>query len=57
MEEEDEPVRGRLKDESRTVAVRGRVPRAFFDWFDGQTGNTKDQREMLCRCRFEEVEG
>jgi len=31
------------------VDVRGRVPRAFFNWFDEQSGNTRKEKEMLRR--------
>jgi hypothetical protein len=38
-----------------SLEVRGRVPRTFFNWFDEQVSNDRDEKEMLGSCYFEEV--
>jgi len=37
------------------VYVRGCVPKSFFEWFDGWTGNDKEQAKMLAKCYFEQL--
>jgi len=47
--------RASMGSRKELVEVRGRVPKGFFNWFDEQTGNTREEKEMLGRCYFEEV--
>lgn len=44
-----------IRGKKDLVEVRGRVPMGFFNWFDEQTGNTREEKEMLGRCYFGEV--
>jgi hypothetical protein len=51
---------GYVNPEPRTahalVDIRGRVPRAFFQWFVDQIeGGVSDEQVMLRRCYFQEV--
>ena len=41
-------------DAATIVSVYGRVPRAFFQWFEELRNQLKDQQQMLEHCRFEE---
>ena len=36
------------------VSAYGRVPRAFFQWFEELRSQLKDQQQMLEHCHFEE---
>ena len=40
---------------NESLEVRGRVPKAFFNWFDEQVGNDRDEKKMLGSCHFEGV--
>ena len=59
----NEPDTSRLRfrcgdlDEARAqkrIIIRGRVPRAFFNWFENQVGTDGRDRKMLSNCFFEE---
>ena len=59
----NEPDTSRLRfrcgdlDEDRAqkrIIIRGRVPKAFFNWFENQVETNGHHRKMLSKCFFEE---
>ncbi|MBU0718596.1 MAG: hypothetical protein KJ749_10140 [Planctomycetes bacterium] len=43
-------------DGNISVPIRGRVPLAFFRWFDELRSRLQDQQTMLTFCGFEEAD-
>ena len=39
---------------SEIIQIRGRVPRAFLEWFRRVVGSSEQERQMLRRCDFKE---
>ena len=42
--------------ELEIVRIQGRVPKAFFIWFEERLARSRRSRRMLSRCWFEEVD-